>query len=143
MNIFVVFAADDTATMKFSQRLAEALGLSPRAPTSLEKTFEQLERADLLLVDSRLRNLKPLELLNRVRESNPRMATLLLSSEKREPQAEVRTGPTGIVPLQELKKRAILRAIKRLSGDKVGAARRLGIGKTTLYRRLKQYSAET
>jgi DNA-binding NtrC family response regulator len=44
-----------------------------------------------------------------------------------------------IIPLAELEKHAILRAIKVLNGDKLEAARQLGIGKTTLYRKLKEY----
>jgi two-component system response regulator HydG len=45
-----------------------------------------------------------------------------------------------IVPLAELEKKAILDAIEQLHGDKLLAARMLGIGKTTLYRKLKEYS---
>jgi DNA-binding NtrC family response regulator len=47
--------------------------------------------------------------------------------------------PTAITPLDELEKQAIKHAIEVLSGDKLEAARRLGIGKTTLYRKLKEY----
>ncbi len=52
-------------------------------------------------------------------------------------------GNDGIMPLRELEKRAILAAIKELGGDKLLAARRLGIGKTTLYRKLKEYEIES
>ena len=45
-----------------------------------------------------------------------------------------------ITPLDQLEKQAILHAIEVLGGDKLEAARRLGIGKTTLYRKLKEYS---
>src|SRR5450432_645736 len=45
-----------------------------------------------------------------------------------------------IVPLEELERRAIMNTLRETSGDKVGAARMLGIGKTTLYRKLKQYN---
>ena len=41
----------------------------------------------------------------------------------------------------EMEKRAILSAIEQLHGDKLEAARLLGIGKTTLYRKLKEYGA--
>jgi DNA-binding NtrC family response regulator len=44
-----------------------------------------------------------------------------------------------IVPVAELERRAILGAIAALNGDKLTAAKRLGIGKTTLYRKLKLY----
>lgn len=43
----------------------------------------------------------------------------------------------GIVPLQELEKRAIAQALERTNGDRAAAARMLGIGRTTLYRKLK------
>lgn len=42
-------------------------------------------------------------------------------------------------PLAVLEKRTILKAISETSGDKLAAARILGIGKTTLYRKLKEY----
>jgi DNA-binding NtrC family response regulator len=47
-----------------------------------------------------------------------------------------------IVPMAELEKQTILRAIAELNGDKLQAARLLGIGKTTLYRKLKDYAAQ-
>jgi two-component system response regulator HydG len=47
-----------------------------------------------------------------------------------------------LLPLEELERRAILRALREAGGDKLAAARILGIGKTTLYRKLKQYEAE-
>jgi len=47
--------------------------------------------------------------------------------------------PQAITPLDQLEKQAILHAIEVLDGDKLEAARRLGIGKTTLYRKLKEY----
>ncbi|MGA7155821.1 MAG: sigma-54 dependent transcriptional regulator [Acidobacteriaceae bacterium] len=41
--------------------------------------------------------------------------------------------------IAELEKQAILTTINQLNGDKLTAARLLGIGKTTLYRKLKEY----
>jgi len=50
------------------------------------------------------------------------------------------TGGDGtIVSIAEMEKSAILGTIKQLKGDKLMAARLLGIGKTTLYRKLKEY----
>jgi transcriptional regulator with PAS, ATPase and Fis domain len=46
-----------------------------------------------------------------------------------------------IVPMAELGKQTILGAVAQLNGDKLKAAKLLGIGKTTLYRKLKEYSA--
>ncbi len=51
-------------------------------------------------------------------------------------------GHSKIVPIAELEKQTILHAITELNGDKLQAARLLGIGKTTLYRKLKDYAAE-
>jgi transcriptional regulator with PAS, ATPase and Fis domain len=45
-----------------------------------------------------------------------------------------------LVPLEELERRAIQHALKQMRGDRLAAARLLGIGKTTLYRKLKEYA---
>lgn len=45
-----------------------------------------------------------------------------------------------IIPMAELERQTILNAITELNGDKLQAARLLGIGKTTLYRKLKDYA---
>jgi DNA-binding NtrC family response regulator len=47
-----------------------------------------------------------------------------------------------IVPIAELERETILNAITELKGDKLQAARLLGIGKTTLYRKLKDYASQ-
>jgi two-component system response regulator HydG len=48
-------------------------------------------------------------------------------------------GQDAIVSIAELEKQAILNTIRQLNGDKLMAARLLQIGKTTLYRKLKEY----
>ena len=48
----------------------------------------------------------------------------------------------GIVPIAELEKQTILNALAQVNGDKMMAARLLGIGKTTLYRKLKEYASQ-
>jgi transcriptional regulator with PAS, ATPase and Fis domain len=45
-----------------------------------------------------------------------------------------------LVPLQEVERRAILHAMRETRGHKPAAAHLLGIGKTTLYRKLKEYA---
>jgi DNA-binding NtrC family response regulator len=45
-----------------------------------------------------------------------------------------------LVPLAELERRAILQALRETEGDKLAAAQLLGIGKTTLYRKLREYA---
>jgi DNA-binding NtrC family response regulator len=44
-----------------------------------------------------------------------------------------------VMPLADLERQAILDTLRQLKGDKLRAARLLGIGKTTLYRKLKEY----
>jgi DNA-binding NtrC family response regulator len=46
---------------------------------------------------------------------------------------------SGVVPLAEIEKNAILHAIEYTKGDRTVAAAMLGIGRTTLYRKLKEY----
>jgi two-component system response regulator HydG len=56
------------------------------------------------------------------------------------PAGEIETAATSeITPLADMERQAIVGAIRVLNGDKLQAARLLGIGKTTLYRKLKEY----
>lgn len=52
------------------------------------------------------------------------------------------SGPLPVLPLVEMEKRAIRQALQYTKGDRVTAAHLLGIGRTTLYRKLKEYSIE-
>jgi transcriptional regulator with PAS, ATPase and Fis domain len=45
----------------------------------------------------------------------------------------------GIIPLDEIEKRAIIKALQYTKGDRTLASNALGIGRTTLYRKLKKY----
>ncbi|MEO6815406.1 MAG: sigma-54 dependent transcriptional regulator, partial [Edaphobacter sp.] len=64
----------------------------------------------------------------------------LLSDADGEEQDSERAAPkAGIVSIAELEKKAIMDTLRQLDGDKLMAARLLGIGKTTLYRKLKEY----
>jgi transcriptional regulator with PAS, ATPase and Fis domain len=45
----------------------------------------------------------------------------------------------GVTPLAELERRAIFHALEVTKGDRTFAAELLGIGRTTLYRKLKEY----
>lgn len=47
--------------------------------------------------------------------------------------------PAGVTPLAEIERSAILHAIQITKGDRTMAAELLGIGRTTLYRKLKEY----
>jgi DNA-binding NtrC family response regulator len=48
----------------------------------------------------------------------------------------------SVIPLAELERRAILNALEYTKGDRAVAAHLLGIGRTTLYRKLKEYNLE-
>ena len=50
------------------------------------------------------------------------------------------TDTTVILPLDEVERRAIVHALKVMDNNISDAARALGIGRTTLYRKLKQYN---
>jgi DNA-binding NtrC family response regulator len=47
-----------------------------------------------------------------------------------------------ILPLSEIERRAIIEALRYTKGDHTTAAHLLGIGRTTLYRKLKEYKLE-
>jgi two-component system response regulator HydG len=55
--------------------------------------------------------------------------------------AAVQNAPV-VVPLLELERRAIVNALEYTKGDRSVAAHLLGIGRTTLYRKLKEYQLE-
>ena len=46
---------------------------------------------------------------------------------------------SGVLSIADMERQAILDTIRQLNGDKLMAAKLLGIGKTTLYRKLKEY----
>jgi len=45
----------------------------------------------------------------------------------------------SVIPLDVLERRAIIHALEYTKGDRAVAAHLLGIGRTTLYRKLKEY----
>jgi len=74
--------------------------------------------------------------------SGPILSVADLPSNLQYPPTERVPEKDEILPLEELERRAILRTLRETGGDKLSAARMLGIGKTTLYRKLKQYHME-
>ncbi|MFN7974399.1 MAG: sigma-54 dependent transcriptional regulator [Acidobacteriota bacterium] len=48
--------------------------------------------------------------------------------------------PTELIPLEELERRYILRALETLGGNKTLTAQRLGLDRKTLYRKLERYA---
>ncbi len=60
------------------------------------------------------------------------------------PQPALMPAPVpSIVPLHVLERRAIMNALEYTKGDRAIAAHLLGIGRTTLYRKLKEYQLAT
>jgi DNA-binding NtrC family response regulator len=55
------------------------------------------------------------------------------------PQAAGLQSVPTVIPLVELERRAIVNALEYTKGDRAVAAHLLGIGRTTLYRKLKEY----
>jgi two-component system response regulator HydG len=74
--------------------------------------------------------------------SGPILCVGDLPSNLQYPTTERTPEKDEILPLEELERRAILRTLRETGGDKLSTARMLGIGKTTLYRKLKQYHME-
>jgi len=74
--------------------------------------------------------------------SSPILHVADLPSNLQYPTTERAPEKDEILPLEEMERRAILRTLRETGGDKLSAARMLGIGKTTLYRKLKQYHME-
>jgi two-component system response regulator HydG len=62
-----------------------------------------------------------------------------LSMTRPSPGQERMRRVSRVVPIAEVERHAILNAVAEAKGDKLLAAKMLGIGKTTLYRKLQQY----
>jgi two-component system response regulator HydG len=71
--------------------------------------------------------------------SGPVIRLADLPSNVQSPSASASELPDSVVPLEEMERQAILRALAGSGGDKLLAAKLLGIGKTTLYRKLRKY----
>jgi DNA-binding NtrC family response regulator len=58
--------------------------------------------------------------------------------------AKRKSGPQedDVIPIAVMEKQVILKALQQTNGDKRMTAKLLGIGKTTLYRKLKEYSVD-
>lgn len=60
----------------------------------------------------------------------------------RHPDRSLKHASSGVKPLKEIEREAILEALRITSGKKQEAAHLLGIGKTTLYEKIKKYRLE-
>jgi DNA-binding NtrC family response regulator len=111
-------------------------------PSNLQNHLIQKKAQYLMAAVGRESVLSPAPLL----EASP------LSVSLDAPQAALLSAPSpipepaptpSVVPLHVLERRAILNALEYTKGDRAIAAHLLGIGRTTLYRKLKEYQLAT
>jgi len=124
----------------------------PLLVTHFLDKFCDPKQAVRALSDEALRRLMAYDWPGNVRElENAIESALALSSDSVVTADDLASVPYGgsapnapdsneLVPLEELERRAIQNALKQTRGDRLAAARLLGIGKTTLYRKLKEYA---
>jgi len=126
----------------------------PLLVTSFLDKFSDPQRPARTISDDAMRRLIAYDWPGNVRElenaieravalsSGPILHVADLPSSLQYPTADRVPERDDLLPLEELERRAILRTLRQTTGDKLAAARILGIGKTTLYRKLKQYHME-
>ncbi|HLW79694.1 MAG TPA: helix-turn-helix domain-containing protein, partial [Terriglobia bacterium] len=66
-------------------------------------------------------------------------ANVVYSDSASEWSGEADQAGRSVTSLDQLERQAILHALKAANGDRQRAAKLLGIGKTTIYRKLKEY----
>jgi DNA-binding NtrC family response regulator len=74
--------------------------------------------------------------------SGPYLSHTDLPTTLQDRTSQVAPAKDEVLPLDEMERRTILSTLRQAGGDKQATARLLGIGKTTLYRKLKQYQIE-
>ena len=84
----------------------------------------------------------PTQVMYCARAGVPSVATAVAANGRPNPAIAPVSPQQGIVSLQELEKRAIQHALQHTRGDRTVAAQLLGIGRTTLYRKLKEYQLD-
>jgi two-component system response regulator HydG len=112
--------------IKISPQVATLL-LAYDWPGNVRELENCVERASAL---ARLDHLSAEDLPDRIRNYKPDRFVLSVDE------------PAGILPLEEIDRRYILRALKLLSGNKTRAADLLQIDRRTLYRRLERYETQ-
>lgn len=95
-----------------------------------------LSEGNLLLPDN-----LPSSILNASFVGDLRSMAAAVSSLER-PNMALPAAPRPILPLHEVEKRCIMEALDATKGDRTAAALMLGIGRTTLWRKLKEYQLE-
>jgi len=126
----------------------------PLLTTSFLEKFSRHDETMRELTEEAMRRLMAYDWPGNVRElentieravalgSGPFLTVNDLPTTLQYPTTERAPGKEELLPLDEMERRAILCTLRQTGGDKQAAARMLGIGKTTLYRKLKQYQIE-
>ena len=126
----------------------------PMLVTSFLEKFSRQDEMTRELTEEAMRRLMAYDWPGNVRElentieravalgSGPYLSVNDLPTTLQYPTTERAPEKEELLPLDELERRAILSTLRQTGGDKQAAARMLGIGKTTLYRKLKQYQIE-
>lgn len=126
----------------------------PLLVTSFLEKFSSHAEAPREMAEDAMRRLMAYDWPGNVRElenaieravalgSGPYVSVHDLPSNLQYPNSDRAPVKEEMLPLDELERRAILSMLKQTGGDKQKAARALGIGKTTLYRKLKEYQIE-
>ena len=70
----------------------------------------------------------------------PQSLSSHLTQESSQPAASSPTDATVILPLDEVERRTIVHALKVTGGNVSAAARALGIGRNTLYRKMEEHN---
>jgi two-component system response regulator HydG len=133
--------------------LRERKGDIPLLVNSFLEKFSDPQRPPRTISEDAMRRLMAYDWPGNVRElenaieravalgSGPIVHLADLPTNLQQASGEAVSDTDEVVPLEELERRAIVRALRETGGDKLAAARLLGIGKTTLYRKLKMYQA--
>ena len=134
--------------------LRDRKGDIPLLVTAFLEKFADPDDAHRELTEDAMRRLMAYDWPGNVRElentieravalsSGPLVSVHDLPSNLQYPTSDRPPEKEELLPLDELERRAILSTLRQTGGDKQAAARMLGIGKTTLYRKLKQYQIE-
>jgi two-component system response regulator HydG len=124
----------------------------PALVTSFLEKYANADEPPMAISEEAMRSLMAYDWPGNVRELENAIARSVATSSRplihvgdlpttlHYPRSESLPQKDEIIPLEELERRAIIRTLRETNGDKVAAAKFLGIGKTTLYRKLKQYN---
>lgn len=155
MRLLVV--GDEEHIRKLCFEVGRQCCMRVTAVATAEEAFNILDGkyADIAITDLRLRESPGLDLIRQIIEKYQGAAVIVVTRYGSTHSAvnAIRLGAGDyvtkpfrieerheVVALEDLERRAIFNSLLKTTGDRTAAARMLGIGRTTLYRKLKQYN---